>query len=292
MNFDKASKIEKLANKTSNRLQRKLNEIIDGVDTPAGKVFDLILLFLIIVSIVVVMLESVASIRIKYGSELDIIEWVITIFFTLEYIGRVYSDKKPLKYIFSFYGVIDLLATLPGYIDLLFPGLHFLVSLRAVRLLRVFRILQLVHFVGAGNSLMDALKKSRAKIAVFLFAVIVICIMLGTVMYIVEGPENGFSSIPMSVYWTIVTLTTVGFGDITPQTPLGQLISVVIMILGYGIIAVPTGLVTAQFMSKENTTPSDLSSCSNCNAKHHGNNAIFCYNCGSKLNTQLNDERK
>jgi voltage-gated potassium channel len=281
-----------LANKTPNRLQRKLHEIIDGVDTPAGKLFDLILLFLIIVSIVVVMLESVASIQIKYGPELDIIEWVITIFFTLEYIGRVYSDKKPLKYIFSFYGIIDLLATLPGYIDLLFPGLHFLVSLRAVRLLRVFRILQLAHFVGAGNSLIDALKKSRTKIAVFLFAVIVICIMLGTVMYIVEGPENGFSSIPMSVYWTIVTLTTVGFGDITPQTPLGQLISVVIMILGYGIIAVPTGLITAQFMSKENTTPSDLSSCSNCNAKRHHENAEFCYNCGSKLNTQFNDERK
>ncbi len=282
--FNTGSNVDKLAHKIRNKVQNKLHEIIDGVHTPAGRLFDLILLLVIIVSIVVVMLESVASIKLKYGPELDIIEWVITIIFTLEYISRVYSDDKPIKYIFSFYGIIDLLATLPAYIDLLFPGLHFLVSLRAVRLLRIFRILQLAHFVGAGNSLMDALKKSRTKIAVFLFAVVVICIILGTVMYIIEGPENGFTSIPLSVYWTIVTLTTVGFGDITPQTPLGQLLSVVIMILGYGIIAVPTGLVTAQFMSKENTAPSDLSSCPNCAAKHHHENAGFCYQCGTKLN--------
>lgn len=269
---------------TSDRLRQRFHQVIYEADTRAGKLFDLILLFLIIVSIVAVMLESVVEIQLQYGSELAIIEWVITIFFTLEYIGRILSVKQPLKYMLSFYGIIDLLATLPAYVDLLFPGLHFLLALRAIRLLRVFRILKLVHFVGAGNSLIEALKKSRNKIAVFLFTVIVICIILGTIMYMVEGAESGFTSIPVSIYWTIVTLTTVGFGDITPVTPLGQLISVVIMILGYGIIAVPTGLVTAQFMSKEMQTPTNTQSCPNCNADHHRDDAKFCYNCGSKLN--------
>lgn len=269
---------------TSGKLRRKFHQVIYEADTPAGKIFDLLLLLLIIISIATVMLESVAEIKLKYGTELEIIEWIITVFFTLEYIGRVLSVGKPLKYIFSFYGIIDLLATLPAYIDLLFPGLHFLLSLRAIRLLRIFRILKLVHFVGAGNSLMEALNKSKSKIAVFLFTVVVICIMLGTIMYMVEGPENGFSSIPISVYWTIVTLTTVGFGDITPQTPLGQFISVLIMILGYGIIAVPTGLITAQFMSNQSDAESNTQSCQNCSVYHHRDDAQYCYHCGYELN--------
>jgi len=267
----------------SAQLRRRFHQVIYEADTPAGKLFDVILLVLIIISIVAVMLESVAEIHAKYGTELQIIEWVITIFFTLEYIGRVLSVGKPLKYMLSFYGIIDLLATLPAYIDLLFPGLHFLLSLRAIRLLRVFRIMKLGHFVGAGNALTEALRKSRNKIAVFLFTVIVICIILGTIMYMIEGRESGFTSIPVSVYWTIVTLTTVGFGDITPQTPLGQLISVVIMILGYGIIAVPTGLITAQFMSKADAE-NNTQSCPNCSVYGHRDNAEYCYNCGSKLN--------
>jgi voltage-gated potassium channel len=250
---------------------------------PFGKLFDLFLLLLIIVSIVAVMLESVVTIRLIYGQELAVIEWIVTIFFTLEYIGRVIAVKKPLKYIFSFYGIIDLLATLPTYIDLLFPGLHFLVSLRAVRLLRIFRILKLVHFVGASNQLVRALKKSRLKIAVFLFSVIVLCIILGTIMYMIEGPESGFTSIPMSIYWTIVTLTTVGFGDITPITPLGQFVSMIIMILGYGIIAVPTGLVTAEFMSKDKTVHQNTQVCPNCSADHHRDDAKYCYHCGHSL---------
>jgi voltage-gated potassium channel len=268
---------------TSNRLRRKFHQVIYEADTPAGKIFDLVLLLLIIISIVTVMLESVAEIRLKYGNLLEIIEWVITVFFTIEYVGRVLSVGKPLKYIFSFYGIIDLLAMLPAYIDLLFPGMHFLLSLRAIRLLRVFRILKLVHFVGAGNALIEALNKSKSKIAVFLYTVVVLCIILGTIMYMVEGPENGFSSIPISVYWTIVTLTTVGFGDITPQTPLGQFISVLIMILGYGIIAVPTGLVTAQFMSSRTEPDTNTQSCPNCSVYHHRDNAKFCYNCGHEL---------
>ena len=265
-------------------IRRKFHEVIYEADTTAGKLFDLILLLLIIISIAAVMLESVAEIQLQYGYELWVIEWVITIFFTLEYIGRILSVRRPLKYIFGFYGLIDLLATLPAYVDLIFPGLHFLLSLRALRLLRIFRILKLMHFVGAGNSLIAALKKSRTKIAVFLFTVVVICIILGTVMYMIEGPENGFSSIPMSVYWTIVTLTTVGFGDITPQTAFGQFISIIIMILGYGIIAVPTGLITAEFMAKKEEMDENTQSCPNCAADHHRDDAKFCYHCGSLLN--------
>lgn len=272
--------------KTPVTIRRKFHEVIYEADTFAGKLFDIVLLFLIIISIAAVMFESVASVKAKYGFELMVVEWIITIFFTFEYIGRILSVGKPLKYIFSFYGIIDLLATLPAYIDLIFPGLHFLLSLRALRLLRVFRILKLGHFVGAGDSLLEALKKSKDKIAVFLFTVVVMCIILGTIMYMVEGPESGFTSIPVSVYWTIVTLTTVGFGDITPQTPLGQFISVIIMILGYGIIAVPTGLVTAQFMSKkdEGQVDNNTQSCPNCAAEHHRNDAEYCYHCGSLLN--------
>jgi len=267
-----------------NNLRRKLHTVIYEADTPIGRMFDLTLLGLIILSIAAVMLESVASIQLVYGHELEIIEWIITIFFTLEYIGRLTALKKPMSYVFSLYGAIDLLALLPSYIDLIFPGLHFLVALRAVRLLRIFRILKLVHFVGAAEQLKSALKKSRNKIFVFLFAVIVICVISGTIMYIVEGPEHGFTSIPMSVYWTIVTLTTVGFGDITPATPFGQLISVIIMILGYGIIAVPTGLVGAQLM-KGDDVQLNTQKCPNCNADHHRDKARYCYNCGHLLNT-------
>jgi voltage-gated potassium channel len=267
----------------SDKFRHKLHEVIHEADTPAGKLFDLFLLILIIISIAGVMLESVASVHRQYGYELFVIEWVITIFFSLEYIGRILTVRKPLAYILSFMGVVDLLATVPNYVDLFFPGLHFLLALRAIRLLRVFRILKLVHFVGASDMLMLALKRSRVKIAVFLFTVIVLCIILGTVMYMVEGPENGFTNIPVGIYWTIVTLTTVGFGDITPQTPLGQFISMVIMILGYGIIAVPTGIVTSEIVSgKDHNTQR----CPNCHADKHKDTAKYCYNCGTKLNPE------
>lgn len=263
-------------------LRAKLHTVIYEADTPAGKFFDIMLLCLILISVVAVMLESVASIRIKYGHELYIIEWVITIFFTLEYIGRLIALRQPLKYVFSFYGVVDFLATIPMYVGLIFPGSRVFLSIRAIRLLRIFRILKLVHFVGAANQLVEALKKSRVKIAVFLFSVLVSCIILGTLMYMIEGPESGFTSIPVSVYWTIVTLTTVGFGDITPATPFGQFVSVIIMILGYGIIAVPTGLVTAQFM-KEGKVDTNTQVCPNCGAYNHRDDANYCYNCGEHL---------
>lgn len=267
---------------TTEQFRKKLHEIIYEADTPAGKLFDLSLLFIIIISIAAVMLESVASVKIVYGSELRTVEWIVTIFFTLEYIARIISVKIPSKYIFSFYGIIDLLATIPLYIAFLIPGSGFFLAIRAVRLLRIFRILKLGNFVGASNQLVIALVRSRAKIAVFLFSVIILCIIFGTIMYMVEGPEHGFTSIPISIYWTIVTLTTVGFGDITPGTTLGKLFSMIIMILGYGIIAVPTGLVTAEFMNNK-TVQQNTQVCRNCNADKHRDNARYCYNCGVHL---------
>ena len=236
--------------------KHKLHEIIYEADTPEGKLFDVILLIAIIASIILVMLESVESIDNKYHDALYVGEWIITILFSIEYILRVISIRKPTRYIFSFYGIIDFLSTIPIYISFFFAGSQGLVALRA----------------------------SKAKIAVFLFFVLIVCIILGTVMYMIEGAENGFTNIPKSIYWAIVTLTTVGFGDIAPQTPLGQLIASVIMILGYSIIAIPTGIVSAE-MNK--TTPDhdhNTQSCPNCLKSNHKEKATFCYNCGSILN--------
>ncbi|MXN90059.1 ion transporter [Flavobacterium sp. Sd200] len=263
------------------KLREKLHTVIYEADTKAGKVFDIVLMLVILISVIAVMLESVASIKIVYGRQLAIIEWIITALFTVEYIARAISVREPKKYIFSFYGIVDLLATLPKYIGLIFPGTGFFIAVRAIRLLRVFRILKLVHFVGAGNQLITALRKSQTKIAVFLFSVVVICTIMGTLMYMVEGPSSGFTSIPTSIYWTIVTLTTVGFGDITPVTPLGQFLSVVIMIMGYGIIAIPTGLVTAQFMNEK--AHLNTQACPNCAANQHRDDAKYCYSCGTEL---------
>lgn len=272
-----------MENNNPKSFRHRLHTIIYEADTPAGRFFDLSLVVIILISVVAVMLESMESVRLAYGKELAVIEWVITIFFTLEYFARLIAVKQPLRYAFSFYGIVDLLAMLPKYIGLLFPGSGFLIAIRAIRLLRIFRILKLGRFVGAGDQLIAALKKSRIKIFVFLFSVLVICIILGTLMYMIEGPQNGFTSIPTSIYWTIVTLTTVGFGDITPVTPLGQLVSVVIMILGYGIIAVPTGLVTAQLV-QEHKVSLNTQVCPNCTATRHDDEAHYCYNCGHRLN--------
>lgn len=269
----------------------KLHDIIYEADTPTGKLFDVILLISIIASILLVMLESVNSIDTKYHDFLNISEWVITILFSLEYIARIITVRKPWKYIFSFYGIIDLLSTIPKYISLIFGGIHALAALRALRLLRVFRILKLARYLGASNNLVNALKASRAKISVFLFAVLIVAIILGTIMYLVEGEENGFTNIPKSVYWCIVTLTTVGFGDIAPQTPFGQFLASLVMILGYGIIAVPTGIVSAEYANssqskkedEEETIHLNSQSCSNCMAERHNDESQFCYNCGEKL---------
>ncbi len=242
-------------NTSKKHWKTKLYEIIHEADTREGRLFDVALLAIILASIVLVMLESVNSIDKKYHDFLNISEWVITIIFSIEYIARIITVKKPFEYIFSFYGIIDLLSTIPKYISLIFGGVHALTTLRALRLLRIFRILKLARYLGASNNLINALKASRAKISVFLFAVLIIAVILGTIMYLVEGEENGFTNIPKGVYWCIVTLTTVGFGDIAPQTPLGQFIASMVMILGYGIIAVPTGIVSAEYTSQNKLWP-------------------------------------
>jgi voltage-gated potassium channel len=265
--------------------QIKLHRIIFGANTKSGKLFDVVLFYVIIASIIFVMLESVSELDARFHTLFKVLEWIITILFSIEYITRIITIKTPRKYIFSFYGIIDLLSTIPMYLSFVFVGSHSLVALRALRLLRVFRILKLARYMGESTNFVVALKESRAKIAVFLSFVVIICIILGTLMYLIEAPESGFTSIPRSVYWAIVTLTTVGYGDIAPQTPLGQLIASAIMILGYGIIAIPTGIVSAQMVK---TDKKDLSttvrSCKNCLYDEHAENAEFCSKCGFKLN--------
>jgi len=263
--------------------KHRLHEIIYEADTPAGKLFDVILLITILLSLVFVALESVSSIDSIYHDYLDIAEWIITILFTIEYILRIISVTRPHKYIFSFYGIVDLLSTLPKYLSLLFIGTHSLVAIKALRLLRVFRILKLTKYVSEYNMLLLALRKSRTKIFVFIFGVIVLCIIFGTLMYLIEDDSTGFTSIPRSIYWCIVTLTTVGYGDIAPQTPIGQLVASVIMILGYGIIAVPTGIVTAE-MTKQNPIDQNTQVCPHCLTHSHKEAAIYCHSCGKPLN--------
>ena len=264
--------------------KHRLHEIIYEADTPAGRAFDVVLLIFILSSVVLVALESIDQIGQKYQHQLDIAEWIITILFTIEYFLRIISIKKPSKYIFSAYGIIDFVSTIPKYISLFFVGTQSLLALRALRLLRVFRILKLTQFVGESNSLVKALNRSKNKILVFMFSVVVLCIIFGTVMYLVEDDESGFTSIPRSIYWCIVTLTTVGYGDIAPESPLGQFIASVIMVLGYGIIAGPTGIVSAEFTSQAFNIDSNTQACPHCMTSHHKDNAKFCHQCGEILN--------
>ena len=267
--------------------KHRLHEIVYEADTQAGRRFDLILLILILLSVVLVMLESITEIHVKYKSELDIMEWIITGLFSAEYITRLIAIKKPLSYVFSFYGIIDLLSTIPKYISLIMSGTDSLIALRALRLLRVFRILKITRFIGESNFLVKALYASRAKISVFLFAVFILCIIFGTLMYLIEGEINGFTSIPRSIYWAIVTMTTVGYGDIAPQTPLGQLLASLIMIMGYGIIAVPTGIVSSEMTHQTKDVDTNTQACLQCNTETHKDGAIFCHQCGTTLNDEF-----
>lgn len=260
----------------------KLHEVIFEADTPAGKFFDVALLWAILISVAAVMLESVESINKVYGNELRWIEWTFTILFTIEYIARIVAVNKPLKYIFSFYGLIDFLSILPTYLGLFIVGTHSLTVIRSIRLLRVFRILKLARYMGEANVLIKALRASRAKITVFLFALLSLTIILGTVMYLIETPENGFTSIPRSIYWAIVTLTTVGYGDIAPKTVLGQALASMIMIIGYAIIAVPTGIVGAEMAKATGKSP-NTQACMECSKEGHEEDADFCKYCGAKL---------
>lgn len=260
--------------------KRRLYEIVFESDTKAGKLFDTTLLVIILLSIFVVMLESVTSIRLRFSEALRIIEWVITGIFTLEYFLRLWLIRRPIKYMLSFYGIIDFLAILPTYLSVFFVGGQSLMVIRAIRLLRVFRILKLSQYTHAGRFILTALWSSRAKILIFFTFVITLTVIMGTVMYLIEGEENGFTDIPTSIYWAIVTLTTVGYGDISPGTGLGKFFASLVMILGYAIIAVPTGIVTASFLVN---TPKNSQVCSNCFYDKHDDDAHFCKRCGTSL---------
>jgi voltage-gated potassium channel len=262
--------------------QLKVQEVIHGTETPAGKLFDILLLIVILTSIVVVMLESIKLISKTYHDAFIIIEWIITGLFTAEYLLRIISLKKPLTYIFSFFGLIDLLALLPNYLGLFFVGSESLAVIRVVRFLRIFKVLRLSRYMLGADILGDALKNSRHKIIVFLISILTIVIIMGGVMYFIESNESGFTSIPRSIYWAIITITTVGYGDIAPVTALGQAIASMIMLFGYAIIAVPTGIVSSEITSAKKSNVK-LHKCSNCNAEGHEVDAKFCKECGGEL---------
>jgi voltage-gated potassium channel len=268
--------------------KRAAYSVIFESDTPAGRMFDILLLGAIVLSVLTVMLESVPSINAHYGPELRIIEWVFTALFTAEYLVRLLVVRRPLNYAFSMLGVIDFLSIVPTLATLMLPGSRYLVTIRTLRLLRVFRIFKLGQFVGEGEFIVTALKASRFKILVFLTAVVTLVVVMGTLMYVVEGGRNGFTSIPQSIYWAIVTLTTVGYGDISPTTVLGRTLASILMILGYAIIAVPTGIVSAQMAGARPATPTAAPAfkqviCHVCQATDHRSDAEFCWKCGEKL---------
>ena len=260
----------------------KIKIIIFGTDTPAGRYFDLILITSILLSILVVMLDSISKIHEEYGLVLYYFEWIFTILFSIEYSLRIYSIRRASSYVLSFYGIVDLLALIPTYLAIFLPGAHVFSVIRVLRVLRVFRILKLVQFMGEAELLIKAVKSSRRKILVFLFFVINLVIILGSIMYLVEGESSGFDSIPRSIYWAIVTLTTVGYGDISPTTNLGQFIAASIMIMGYVIIAIPTGIVATE-MRFSNRKRKKV--CIVCNHEKQELNAKFCNHCGSKFET-------
>lgn len=262
--------------------RQKTHEIIFGSETPAGKMFDLILIVCIILSVIAVMLDSVRSIRLEHGEVLYIIEWVFTILFTIEYLLRLVSIRRPLVYALSFFGIIDLLAIIPTYLSLVVAGSQYLLVVRILRVLRVFRVLKVVQYISEARVLMLALRASGRKITIFLFTVLTLVVVIGSMMYLVEGEPNGFTSIPTSIYWAIVTLTTVGYGDISPQTPFGQALAAVVMIMGYGIIAVPTGIVTVE-MSNAMKSGAIHRVCTTCRSEQHDIDALFCKRCGTKV---------
>ena len=261
----------------------KLHDTIYESNTTAGKIFDIALLLLIILSIVIVILDSIKSYNRQYASLFTILEWIFTILFTAEYILRLVSIDKPWRYVFSFLGIIDLLAIIPSYLSIFFIGAESLMVFRVLRFLRVFRIFKLTHFLSEMQFLKAAIAGSLKKISIFMMVVLGLVIILGSVMYLVEGGRNGFSSIPDSIYWAIVTITTVGYGDISPVTSLGKFIASFIMLIGYGIIAVPTGIITTEMALAERSRKQGHETCPGCGKEGHDQDAIFCKRCGSLL---------
>ncbi len=270
----------------SETMRQKLRRIIFGTDTKAGRYLDIWLLVCIVLSVGLVFINTVDDINQQYGDWIRIAEWFFTIIFTVEYLLRLYCSAQPIRYASSFYGVVDLLSILPSYLALFFPGANFTLVIRVLRLFRIFRVLKLLRYLSEGNLLLRAVLQSGRKIFLFFFSVSLIVMVLSAIMYVVEGPEHGFTSIPKSIYWTIVTITTVGYGDITPQTTLGQGIAALTMLIGYSIIAIPTGILTAE-ISNEMVRKKDLRRCANCLKMGHENNALYCDKCGSELETDL-----
>lgn len=262
--------------------RERLHETVFEAETPTGKAFDIALLGAILLSVLAVILDSVTSIRTEHGGLLRILEWAFTVLFTAEYGLRIYCAPRPTRYIRSFFGLVDLISILPTYLSFFIAGSQSLLVIRALRLLRVFRVLKLAHYLGEANVLMNALRASRPKITVFLGAVVTAVVIVGAAMYLIEGEENGFVNIPTAMYWAIVTMTTVGYGDIAPQTIPGQILASILMILGYGIIAVPTGIVSAELVRKL-PKPVSTRACPSCGDDGHDPDATHCKYCGSGL---------
>jgi voltage-gated potassium channel len=263
--------------------REKLRVVIFEADTPAGKAFDVALLVAIVASVGIVMAESVAPVRERYGRELDAAEWIFTILFTVEYGLRLLSIPQPARYARSFFGIVDVLAIVPTYLSVLIPGAETLIVIRGLRLLRIFRVFKLGRFLGEANLLTRALLASRHKVVVFLGSVVILVTILGAAMYLIEGEENGFTSIPLSVYWAIVTMTTVGYGDVAPQTLVGKTLAAMVMILGYSIIAVPTGIVTAEIVESAVGGRISTRCCPECTGEGHVVGARYCKDCGASL---------
>jgi len=274
-----------MKDRNTESFRKRIHEIIFEADTKIGKLFDVILLIVILISVISVILESVDSINKEYHNIIIAFEWTITILFTIEYFLRIYSINKPLKYIFSFMGIIDLLSIIPTYLIFVFPVAHSLSVIRSIRLIRVFRVFKLSHYLRGAHTMQIALRSSRPKIIVFLLSIIILVIVLGTLMYIIEGSYGtiGFDNIPNSIYWAVVTLTTVGYGTVTPITIFGKIVASFIMILGYGIIAVPTGIVTSEFARRKKEKIS-TQSCPDCAKEGHEVDSKFCKQCGAELN--------
>ena len=260
-----------------NKTRQKIHDVIYEADTPPGKIFDITLIIVIIISVILVALETVGWINDRYSSIFNVAEWIITILFTIEYILRVISIHHPKNYIFSFYGIIDFLATIPKYISLIFIGapVEALMAIRALRILRIFRLLHISRYIGESTFLVRSLLVSRAKIVIFLLFVLIMCIVFGTLMYIIEGPEAGFDNIPESIYWCISTISTVGYGDIVPLTGMGKFLASVLMILGYGVIAVPTGIISAEMAQRKKNIDVNTRVCAECMNNNHKNSAII-----------------
>jgi voltage-gated potassium channel len=259
-----------------------LHEVIFEADTTAGRAFDIALIVCICLSVLAVMLDSVASLHARWGDALLVAEWIFTVLFTIEYILRILAVRRPLGYVMSFYGLVDLLAILPTYASAFVPGSQYLLVIRILRVLRIFRVLKLATYLSEARMLTAAIRSSGRKITVFLLAVSTLVIVLGSLMYVIEGEESGFVSIPEGVYWAIVTLTTVGYGDISPVTPLGKAVASVVMICGYGIIAVPTGIVTVE-LSRTVSSHVSTQACRSCGSEGHDADAVHCKYCGARL---------